>query len=137
MNVWTQWMALHAAFTRRRRLPLASVLLLIALNGPKAYPQHSHSSSQSELDSPAWSELQQSMQSMHESMSLLKSTGDNDGDFVRMMIPHHQAALDMAKAELMHGHDPQMRRLAQEIITDQESEIELMNTWLKQHTSQK
>ena len=74
---------------------------------------------------------------MHENMSSLKSTGDNDEDFVRMMLPHHQAALDMAKAELMHGQDPQMRRLAQEIITDQESEIELMQTWLKQHNPQK
>jgi uncharacterized protein (DUF305 family) len=46
------------------------------------------------------------------------------------MLPHHQAALDMAKAELMHGQDPQMRRLAQEIITEQESEIELMQLWL-------
>jgi uncharacterized protein (DUF305 family) len=46
------------------------------------------------------------------------------------MLPHHQAALDMAKAELMYGQDPQMRRLAQEIITEQESEIELMQLWL-------
>jgi len=57
----------------------------------------------------------------------------------RLMLPHHQAAIDMAKAELAHGKDPQMRRLAQEIITDQQSEIELMQLWLKQHgsTSQK
>jgi len=48
------------------------------------------------------------------------------------MLPHHQAAIDMAKAELLHGRDPQMRRLAQEIITDQQSEIELMQRWLKQ-----
>jgi uncharacterized protein (DUF305 family) len=49
------------------------------------------------------------------------------------MLPHHQAAIDMAKAELLHGTDPQMRRLAQEIITDQQSEIELMQLWHKEH----
>jgi uncharacterized protein (DUF305 family) len=51
------------------------------------------------------------------------------------MLPHHQAALDMAKAELKYGKDPQMRRLAQEIVTDQQSEIELMQLWLKRHES--
>ena len=69
-------------------------------------------------------------------MSSLKSTGNNDEDFVRLMLPRHQAALDMAKTELLHGQDPQMRRLAQEIITDQQSEIELMQLWLRQHQPQ-
>jgi uncharacterized protein (DUF305 family) len=49
------------------------------------------------------------------------------------MIPHHQAAIDMAKAQLLYGKNPQMRRLAQEIISDQQSEIELMQLWLKQY----
>jgi uncharacterized protein (DUF305 family) len=47
-----------------------------------------------------------------------------------LMLPHHEAAVDMAKTELLFGNDPQMRRLAQEIITDQESEIQLMQLWL-------
>jgi uncharacterized protein (DUF305 family) len=52
------------------------------------------------------------------------------------MLPHHQAAIDMAKTQLLYGKDPQMRRLAQEIITDQQLEIELMQRWLKQqHTN--
>jgi len=49
------------------------------------------------------------------------------------MIPHHQGAIDMAKGELSYGKDPAMRRLAQEIIADQQSEIDLMNLWLKKH----
>jgi uncharacterized protein (DUF305 family) len=49
------------------------------------------------------------------------------------MLPHHQAAIDMARVELTQGKDPQMRRLAQEIIVDQQSEIDLMHLWLKQH----
>jgi len=54
-------------------------------------------------------------------------------DFVSLMVPHHQAAIEMAKAELLNGNDLQMRRLAQEIIADQQSEVELMQLWLKQH----
>jgi uncharacterized protein (DUF305 family) len=65
-------------------------------------------------------------------MTSLQTSGDNDVDFVRLMLPHHQAAIDMAKTLLAHGQDPQMRRLAQEIITDQQSEIELMQLWLRQ-----
>lgn len=53
-------------------------------------------------------------------------TGDIDRDFARMMIPHHQGAVDMAVAELRHGRDPVLRRLAQEIVVEQTAEIELM-----------
>ena len=79
-----------------------------------------------------WSELLASMKKMHMAMEAIKPSGDSDVDFVRLMLPHHQAAIDMAKTQLLYGKDPQMRRLAQEIITDQQSEIELMQRWLKQ-----
>ena len=68
-------------------------------------------------------EMEQAMEKMHAEMASIKPSGDDDADFVRLMLPHHQAALDMAKAELKYGEDPQMRRLAQEIVTDQQSEI--------------
>jgi Domain of unknown function (DUF305) len=74
----------------------------------------------------------EAMSVMHKGMHTTRHTGDPDRDFVTMMIPHHQGAIDMAKALLLYGKDPQMRRLAQEIITDQQSEIELMQLWLKQ-----
>jgi uncharacterized protein (DUF305 family) len=80
-----------------------------------------------------WSELIASMDKMHMAMGAVARSGDSDVDFVRLMLPHHQAAIDMAKTQLLYGKDPQMRRLAQEIITDQQSEIELMQLWLKQH----
>jgi uncharacterized protein (DUF305 family) len=73
------------------------------------------------------------MNVMHKGMHSAGHTGEPDRDFVTMMIPHHQGAIDMAKAILLYGKDPQMRRLAQEIITDQQSEIQLMQLWLKQH----
>jgi uncharacterized protein (DUF305 family) len=112
-------------------------ILIGVLAGVPAHPQHAHNGSQPASGRPAWSELQDSMQAMHRTMASLNSTGDDDEDFVRLMLPHHQAAIDMAKAELMHGQDPQMRRLAQEIITDQESEIEFMQLWLRKHDGQK
>src|SRR5258708_18615544 len=56
----------------------------------------------------------------------VKPTGDVDHDFVEMMVPHHQGAIDMARAVLRHGHDEQLRRLAQEIIVTQQQEIAAM-----------
>jgi uncharacterized protein (DUF305 family) len=51
-----------------------------------------------------------------------------------MMMPHHEGAIDMANAELSYGKDPVMRRLAEEIIVDQQSAIDAMNLWLsKKH----
>jgi uncharacterized protein (DUF305 family) len=56
----------------------------------------------------------------------IKSSNDVDRDFAHMMIPHHQGAIDMAEAELRHGHNEQLRRIAQEIIVDQKQEIAAM-----------
>jgi hypothetical protein len=84
---------------------------------------------------PAWSELIASMDKMHMAMGAVARSGNSDIDFVRLMLPHHQAAIDMAKTQLLYGKDPQMRRLAQEIIADQQSETELMRLWLKQRAS--
>jgi uncharacterized protein (DUF305 family) len=55
-----------------------------------------------------------------------KPTGDVDRDFVDMMVPHHQGAVDMARAVLRHGRNEQIRRIAQEIIANQEQEIVAM-----------
>ncbi|HEX6718762.1 MAG TPA: DUF305 domain-containing protein [Pyrinomonadaceae bacterium] len=84
-------------------------------------------------DDSAWAELQSSMEKMHLAMHSIAASDNSDADFVRLMIPHHQAAIDMAKTQLLYGKDAQMRRLAQEIIADQQSEIELMSLWLKEH----
>ena len=56
----------------------------------------------------------------------VKPTGDADRDFVAMMIPHHQGAIDMARSLLRYGHNEQLRRLAQEIIVTQQQEIATM-----------
>jgi len=54
-------------------------------------------------------------------------SGDVDRDFADMMIPHHQGAIEMAQAELRYGRNEQLRRIAQEIIVDQQQEIAAMD----------
>jgi uncharacterized protein (DUF305 family) len=66
---------------------------------------------------------------MHEGMAI-DFSGDADVDFVRGMIAHHQGAIDMAKVELEHGKDPQMRKLAEAVIAAQETEMAEMQAWL-------
>jgi uncharacterized protein (DUF305 family) len=63
---------------------------------------------------------------MHAAMNV-PFTGDADRDFARMMIPHHQGAIDMALVELRYGKDKRLRRLAQEIIVAQQQEIAVMH----------
>ncbi len=71
-------------------------------------------------------EMMDSMAKMDKAMMTAPMTGDPDHDFAAMMIPHHQGAVDMAKVVLLHGKDPVLRRLAQEIIVTQQQEIEVM-----------
>lgn len=71
-----------------------------------------------------------SMTQMDAAMKSAPMNGNVDHDFATMMVPHHQGAIEMAKAELLFGKDPTMRRLAQEILVDQKSEIDAMDLWL-------
>jgi uncharacterized protein (DUF305 family) len=73
------------------------------------------------------------MQDMDHGMAAAKPTGDADHDFVTMMLPHHQGAVDMAKVELKYGKDPELRKLADAIIKAQDEEIAMMKTWLQKH----
>jgi uncharacterized protein (DUF305 family) len=66
---------------------------------------------------------------MHAAMRV-RFTGDADRDFARMMIPHHQGAIDMALVELRYGKDERLKRLAQEIIVEQQQEIAVMRLTL-------
>src|SRR6266404_3795308 len=116
----------------KRILRCAIFSILILTLTPVEWGQNSHSHTKLTTPESKWSELLGSMQVMHVAMTTLQPTGDNDADFVRLMLPHHQAAIDMAKTQLLYGQDSQMRTLAQEIITDQQSEIDLMQLWLKQ-----
>ena len=76
--------------------------------------------------------MNQAMTVMDQGMKQAPMAGNPDHDFAAMMIPHHQGAIDMAKAELLHGKDPVLRRLAQEIIVTQQQEIVVMRRQLDQ-----
>ena len=56
----------------------------------------------------------------------IRPSGDVDSDFVAMMVPHHQGAIEMAQAELRYGHNEQLKRLSQEVIVTQQQEIVAM-----------
>ncbi|HMI53627.1 MAG TPA: DUF305 domain-containing protein [Candidatus Saccharimonadales bacterium] len=113
----------------------AVLLTLIPAIAIAAWPQDPHAHRPAIPANPAWSESAAAMDKMHAAMSRVEPSGDRDVDFVELMLPHHEAAIAMAKTQLAYGKDPQMRRLAQEIITDQQSEIALMHLWRKEHRS--
>ena len=84
---------------------------------------HFHDASREEA--PFLAENVNAMSKMMVDMGITPS-GDVDRDFVAMMAPHHQGAIEMAKAELRYGHNERLRRLAQEIIVTQQQEIAAM-----------
>ena len=75
-------------------------------------------------------EMHQAMQAMVRAMDT-KMSGDPDADFLAMMIPHHQGAIEMARLVLVHGRDPLTRRLAEDIIASQQGEIASMEARLR------
>ncbi|MGF6780341.1 uncharacterized protein (DUF305 family) [Paraburkholderia sp. GAS334] len=70
-------------------------------------------------EAPFLQENDAAMTKMMDDMSI-RPTGDVDRDFVAMMVPHHQGAIDMAQAELRYGRNEQLRRIAQEIVVEQQ-----------------
>jgi len=79
-------------------------------------------SAQNAAEAAYLTENDAAMTKMMDGMSV-KPSGDVDRDFVAMMTPHHQGAIDMAVAALKYGKNEQLRRIAQEIIVEQQQEI--------------
>jgi uncharacterized protein (DUF305 family) len=101
-------MALHSS-----RIAIAC-LSLLAAGAASADPRSAFTAAMEQA-------MDQMMARMH-----VPSTGDADRDFVRMMVPHHQGAIDMAVTELRYGKNSQLKRIAQEIIVEQQQEISAM-----------
>jgi uncharacterized protein (DUF305 family) len=129
---------LSHSFIRKRTISLAITALVAAVSLVTAHrPTSAHRMrhavpiqyvadwQDSSDETPYLSENETAMNKMMADMAA-KPTGDVDRDFVAMMVPHHQGAIDMAQAELRYGHNEQLRRLAQEIIVTQQQEIAVM-----------
>lgn len=113
----------------------------IALIGTAAFAQHAghggHSnnaghaghSSPAAAENDATKAFRAANDKMHKDMDIA-FTGDADADFARGMIPHHAGAVEMAKIVLKYGKDPELRKLAEEVVRTQEAEIKFMREWL-------
>jgi uncharacterized protein (DUF305 family) len=89
-----------------------------------------HTMMRSQMLSDADKAMMGAMMGMDRSMMNAKMTGNADRDFMLMMIPHHQSAIDMARAELKYGTDARVRALATNVISAQQKEINEMHSWL-------
>lgn len=81
-------------------------------------------------EAPSSKAFAEANRKMHEAMDI-EFTGDADVDFVRGMIAHHEGAIEMAKILLEHGKDPELRALAEAIVSAQEAEVATMKAWLQ------
>ena len=73
--------------------------------------------------SPFQVDMDKGMARMMDDMHRPGFTGNPDHDFLAMMIPHHEGAIDMARLLLIHGRDPLVRQLAEDIIASQTIEV--------------
>jgi uncharacterized protein (DUF305 family) len=121
------------------RIIALTLMLVASIAGIALAQSHHHDDANSgrtnSADSTFALQMMQAMDRMDSGMRAAKPTEDPDHDFATMMIPHHQGAIDMAKAELIYGRDPVLRRLAEGIIVEQQQEIELMQRSLNERSA--
>ena len=108
--------------------PARSISLALLVRSAVLLTSMAAASEVGPLTEPEKSFLASTQASMRAMMAGMEGMpqGDVDQDFVGQMIPHHQGAIDMAKAELRYGRNEQLRRIAQEIIVEQQAEIAVM-----------
>ncbi|MER8534448.1 DUF305 domain-containing protein [Mesorhizobium sp. M1005] len=112
----------------------AGMLLAVFLESvPAQAEEMKHEMGAMGAQSPSSEGYKAVMDKMHTDMMAIEYSGNADVDFARGMIPHHQAAIDMAKIELANGKDPEIRKLAEAVIAAQQAEIKQMQDWLTAH----
>jgi len=122
-------------FIRKRVISLATTVSVtatsfaLAQKPPSTHHVHGGMPFQNAADWSTSSEEQPFLSANEAAMNkmmadmTIEPSDDVDRDFVAMMVPHHQSAVDMAKAELKYGHNQQLRRRAREIVVEQQQEI--------------
>ena len=96
-------------------------------------PHQAHMNMSMSTDSAMQQELMQGMNQMNQDMMAAAQYKDPDVAFAAGMLPHHIGAVKMAEVELKYGKNPEMRKLAENIINAQQAEIEQMQKWLEAH----
>ena len=119
-----------SGYAPRRRLALAAIALAAVLAVTLLASEGLFAADEDE-EAAFLAENAAAMSRMMAAMTV-KPSGDVDKDFVASMVPHHQGAIEMAQAQLRHGRNEQLRRIAQEIIIDQGQEIAAMRLALNQ-----
>jgi uncharacterized protein (DUF305 family) len=117
---------------REHRMTRTTLAILALLAAGPAFAQtgrHAGHTAPAAAGSEAAREFRATSERMHGAMAI-RPSGDPDRDFAAAMIPHHQGAIDMARVVLRHGRDPEIRRIAEEVVRAQEGEIATLRPWL-------
>ncbi|MCE4225465.1 DUF305 domain-containing protein [Methylobacterium sp. C25] len=119
-----------------RNILVVAILMLGSAASAEGEHHHGHAMSEAvrATDTAATKAFKEADTRMHQDMAISYSN-DVDVDFLRGMVPHHAGAIAMAKVALAHSKDPEVRRLAEEIVKAQVDEIAQMQAMLKQRES--